>query len=44
VLTFRPELKEHPLYKAVVAGSVSSASWGLVGVAALAWKRCLVQR
>jgi hypothetical protein len=38
VLTFRPELKEHPLYEAVVAGSFISASWALVGLAALAWK------
>lgn len=41
VLAFRPELKEHPAYKAGVAGSFMSASWGFVGLAAVAWKRWL---
>ena len=44
VLAFRPELKEHPVYKAGVAGSFMSASWGFVGLAAVAWKRWLSNR
>jgi hypothetical protein len=44
VLAFRPELKEHPMYKAGVAGSFISASWGFVGLAAVAWKGWLVAR
>src|SRR4051794_30923996 len=44
VLAFRPELKEHPIYKAGVAGSFISASWGFVGLAAVAWKRWLKNR
>jgi hypothetical protein len=44
VLTFRPELKDHPIYKAGVAGSFISASWGFVGLAAVAWKRWLAHR
>jgi hypothetical protein len=44
VLTFRPELKEARVYKAGVAGSFISASWGFVGLAAVAWKRWLAQR
>jgi hypothetical protein len=41
VLAFRPELKDHPIYKAGVAGSFISASWGFVGLAGVAWKRWL---
>jgi hypothetical protein len=44
VLAFRPELKDHPIYKAGVAGSFISASWGFVGLAAVAWKRWLAHR
>ena len=44
VLAFRPELKEHPLYKAGVAASFVSTSWGFTGLAAVAWRRWLDQR
>ena len=44
VLAFRPELKDHKLYRAGVAGSFISASWGFVGLAAVAWKRWLQHR
>jgi hypothetical protein len=44
VLAFRPELKEHPAYKAGVAASFVSASWGFCGMAAVAWRRRLAQR
>jgi hypothetical protein len=39
VLAFRPELKEHPLYKAGVIASFASTSWGFTGLAAVAWRR-----
>jgi hypothetical protein len=39
VLAFRPELKEHPAYKAGVIASFVSTSWGFTGLAAVAWKR-----
>ena len=39
VLAFRPELKEHPAYKAGVIASFISTSWGFVGLAAVAWRR-----
>ena len=39
VLAFRPELKEHPLYKAGVIASFVSTSWGFTGLAAVAWRR-----
>ncbi|QEC48773.1 hypothetical protein FSW04_15130 [Baekduia soli] len=39
VLAFRPELKDHPVYKAGVGASFVSASWGFTGLAAVAWKR-----
>jgi hypothetical protein len=39
VLAFRPELKEHPVYKAGVIASFVSTSWGFTGLAAVAWKR-----
>ena len=39
VLAFRPELKDHPLYKAGVIASFISTSWGFTGLAAVAWKR-----
>jgi hypothetical protein len=44
VLAFRPELKEHPAYKAAVGASFVSTSWGFTGLAAVAWKRWLRQR
>jgi hypothetical protein len=44
VLAFRPELKEHPVYKTGVAASFISASWGFTGLAVVAWKRWLEQR
>jgi hypothetical protein len=39
VLAFRPQLAEHPLYKAAVTASFVSTSWGFTGLAAVAWKR-----
>lgn len=39
VLAFRPELKDHPVYKAGVIGSFVATSWGFTGLAATAWKR-----
>jgi hypothetical protein len=39
VLAVRPELKEHPAYKAGVVASFISTSWGFTGLAAVAWKR-----
>jgi hypothetical protein len=36
---FRPELKEHPLYKAGVIASFISPSWGFTGLAAVVWQR-----
>ncbi len=44
VLAFRPELKEHPAYKAGVAASFVSTSWGFTGLAAVAWSRWLKGR
>ena len=39
VLAFRPDLKDHPLYKAGVVASFVSTSWGFTGLAAVAWQR-----
>jgi hypothetical protein len=39
VLAFRPELKDHPVYKAAIVGSFVATSWGFTGLAATAWKR-----
>jgi hypothetical protein len=39
VLAFRPQLKEHPVYKAAVIGSFMSTSWGFTGLAVVAWNR-----
>jgi hypothetical protein len=39
VLAFRPDLKDHPVYRESVAGSFVAASWGFTGLAAVAWKR-----
>ena len=44
VLAFRPDLKDHPVYWASVAGSFVAASWGFTGLAAVAWKRWLEER
>jgi hypothetical protein len=44
VLAFRPDLKDHPVYRASVAGSFVAASWGFTGLAAVAWKRWWGQR
>jgi hypothetical protein len=44
VLAFRPELREHGVYKTGVVASFISASWGFTGLAAVAWKRWLNQR
>jgi hypothetical protein len=44
VLAFRPELVDHPLYKAGVTASFVSTSWGFTGLAAVAWRRWLAQR
>jgi hypothetical protein len=44
VLAFRPELKEHPVYKTAVGASFVSATWGFTGLAAVAWRRWLKQR
>jgi hypothetical protein len=39
ILAFRPELEEHPLYKAGVIASFISTSWGFTSLAAVAWSR-----
>ncbi len=39
VLAFRPDLKEHPLYKAGVGASFAATSWGFTGLAAVAFTR-----
>jgi hypothetical protein len=39
VLAFRPELEEHPIYKAGVIASFLSTSWGFTGLAGVAWRR-----
>ena len=44
VLAFRPDLKDHPVYRASVAGSFVAASWCFMGLAAVAWKAWLGQR
>ena len=44
VLAFRPELKDHPVYKAGVIGSFVATSWGFTGLAATAWSRWLKRR
>jgi hypothetical protein len=36
VLAFRPELKDHRVYKTGVAVSFASATWGFNGLAAVA--------
>lgn len=37
VLAFRPELHEHPAYRAGVACSFALTSWGVTALAARAW-------
>lgn len=44
VLAFRPELREHPAYKAGVVASFVATSWGFTGLAAVAWTRRRRQR
>jgi hypothetical protein len=44
LLAFRPELKDHPVYKAGAVGSFISTSWGFVGLAGVAWKRWIKSR
>jgi hypothetical protein len=39
ILAFRPQLREHPIYKAGVIASFASTSWGFTGLAAVAWSR-----
>lgn len=39
VLAFRPDLKDHPAYKAGVVGSFIATSWGFAGLAAVSWRR-----
>ncbi len=39
VLAFRPELKDHPVYRGAVAASFVAASWGFTGLAAVACRR-----
>lgn len=39
VLALRPELKEHPLYKASAIASFVTVSWGTCGLAAVGVKR-----
>jgi hypothetical protein len=39
ILAFRPELREHPIYKAGVIASFISTSWGFTSLAAVAWSR-----
>lgn len=44
VLAFRPDLKDHPVYRAGVIGSFLATSWGFTGLAATAWSRWLSRR
>jgi hypothetical protein len=39
VLAFRPGPQEHPVYKAGVAASFIATTWGVIGLAAVAWRR-----
>lgn len=39
VLALRPELKEHPVYKASAVASFATVSWGCCGLAAVGVKR-----
>ncbi len=39
VLVFRPDLHDHPTYKAVVGSSFAAVSWGCVSLAVLAVRR-----
>ena len=39
VLALRPELKEHPAYKAAAVASFATVSWGCCGLAAVGLKR-----
>lgn len=44
VLAFRPDLKDHSVYRASVATPFVAAFWGFTGLAAVAWKRWLEER
>ena len=44
VLAFRPDLKDHPVYRASLTTPFVAASWGFTGLAAVAWKRWLEER
>lgn len=44
VLAFRPDLKDHPVYRASAATLFVAASWGFTALAAVAWKRWLEER
>ncbi len=39
VLAFRPELKDHPAYRASVIASFIATTWGFTGLASVAWQR-----
>jgi hypothetical protein len=41
VLALRPELKEHPVYKASAVASFATVSWGCCGLAAVGVRRRL---
>lgn len=43
-LIVRPELKDHPAYKAAVVASFVTASWSFTGLAAIAGRRRLRRR
>ena len=44
VLAFRPDMKDHLVYRASVATLFAAASSGFTGLAAVAWKRWLEER
>ena len=39
VLVFRPELKDHPVYRAGVGASFATTTWGFAGLALVAMRR-----
>jgi hypothetical protein len=43
-LVARPELKDHPVYKAAAVASFVTTSWGFTGLAAVAARRALRRR
>ena len=44
VLVFRPDAKDHPLYRTAVGGSFTATTWGFVGLAAVAARRLIGRR